>query len=121
MKRLAHVVLMALVLQFTGIAGICAPTQTPAAHDCCTTPGQSRPVSPPTTVPECCFVTAFHQQGSIGQTQSTSQDAAQELLVAEPAPAQPAVYQPSAFYRQSVTHPVSPPINPLRQSCLLLI
>ena len=121
MKRLAHIVLMALVLQFTGIAGICAPAQTPAAHDCCAPSEQKHPVTPQRTVPECCFVTAFHQQGSIGQTQTTSESAAQELLVADLAPVQPAVYQPSAFYRQSITHPVSPPISPLQHSCLLLI
>lgn len=121
MKRLSHVVLMALVMQLTGIAGICAPAQAPAAHDCCTPSGQNRPVSPQTTVPECCFVTAFHQHGSIGQTQSNSETAAQELLVVERAPAQPPVYRPSALFRHGVTHPVSPPVSPLRQSCLLLI
>ena len=121
MRRLSYIVLVALVLQLTGIAGICASTQTPAAHDCCTPSEQSRPVSPQTTVPECCFVSAFREHGSIGQTQSTSENAAQELLVAERAPAQPPVYRPSFIHRQLVTHPVSPPISPLRQSCLLLI
>ena len=121
MKRLGYVVLMALVLQLTGIAGICAPTQTPAAHDCCAPSEQNRPVAPQRTVPECCFVTAFHQHGSIGQTQSTSENAAQELLVAERSSAPPPVYRPSALFRHGVTHPVSPPISPLRQSCLLLI
>lgn len=121
MKRLGHVVLMALVLQLTGIAGICAPTQTPSAHDCCAPSEQNRPVTPQRTLPECCFVTVFHEQVSTGQIKSTSEIAAQELLVGARAPAQPPVYRPSALFRHGVTHPVSPPISPLRQSCLLLI
>ncbi len=121
MKRLGHVVLMALVMQLTGIAGLCAPAQTPAAHDCCAPSEQSSPVAPKRTVPECCFVTAFHEQVSSGQTRTNSGSAAREMLVAECAPAPPAVYRPSAIYRQRIAHPVSPPISPLRQSCLLLI
>ncbi len=121
MKRLGYVVLMALVMQLTGVAGLCAPTQTPAEHDCCTPPEQNRPVAPQRTVPECCLVTVFHEQVSTGQTKSTSESAPQEMLVVERAPAQPAVYRPSAIFRQSNTHPVSPPISTLRQSCLLLI
>jgi hypothetical protein len=121
MKRLGYSILVALVMQLTGIAGLCAPPQTPAEHDCCTPSEQDRPVAPQRTVPECCLVTVFHEQVSTGQTKPASESASQEMLVVERAPAQPPVYRLSAIYRQNVSHPVSPPISPLRQTCLLLI
>jgi hypothetical protein len=121
MKRLTHLVLLSLVLQFTGMAGICAPTQTPAAHDCCTPSESKAPVRPQTTVPECCFVTAFHEQGTMGQTASNSQDATPDLQLAQRGSAEPALAQTFRFDREVITHPVSPPLSPLKQSCLLLI
>lgn len=121
MKRLTHLVLLALVMQFSGMAGLCVPAQAPAAHDCCTPSEQKVPARPQTTVPECCFVTAFHEQGSMGQTASTSQDATPDLQLAQRGPVELTVAQTFRFGREVITHPVSPPLSPLKQSCLLLI
>jgi len=121
MKRLGHVVLMALVIQLTGMVGLCAPVQAPAEHDCCTPPEQNRPVTPQRTVPQCCLVTAFHERKSIGQTQSVSEDAAPELQPAGRTSLKPELYRPAATWVQRAGHPVSPPLGPLSQSCILLI
>ena len=121
MKRLGHVVLMALVIQLTGMVGLCAPAQAPSEHDCCPPSEQSRPVTPQSNVPQCCLVTAFHERKSVGQTQSTSEDATPNVQVAERADLKPALYRPAATWVQRASHPVSPPLSPLKQSCLLLI
>lgn len=120
-KRLCHAVLIALVMQLTGIAGICAPARTSAEHDCCTPSEQNHPRTPQRAVPECCLVTAIQERRSTSQTQSTSEDVTPKLQLTDRVSAQPPVYRPFGIYHQNVTHPVSPPISPLRQSCLLLI
>jgi hypothetical protein len=121
MRRLAQLVLLALVMQFTGMAGFCAPPQAPAAHDCCTPSSEKDQAHPQTTMPECCFVTAFHEQGSLGQRQTTSEDVAPDVQLAPRRPLQPIPAPNAHFDRTILEHPVSPPFDPLKQSCLLLI
>ena len=121
MKRLCHAVLIALVMQLTGVAGICTPAQASAEHDCCTPSEQSHPRTPQRTVPECCLVTAIQERRLTSQTESTSEDATPKLQLTDRVSAQVPPYQPGAIIRQRVNHPVSPPLSPLRQSCLLLI
>jgi hypothetical protein len=119
MKRLTQLVLLALVMQFTGMAGLCAPTQAPAEHDCCAP--ESTPVRPQTTMPECCFVTAFHEQGSLGQRQTTSEEGAPDIALVPRTPSAPELTHIRQFAPSTSEHPESPPISPLKQSCLLLI
>lgn len=121
MKRLGHVVLVALVIQLTGMLGICAPARASAEHDCCTPSEQNHSRTPQRTVPECCLVTAIQERRSTSQTQSTSEDATPKLQLTDRVSAQPPAYQPATIIRQRVNYPVSPPLSPLRQSCLLLI
>ena len=119
MKRFGHLVLLALVLQLTGVAGVCAPAQPTAGHDCCT-PSEQR--APAKNTPECCYVSAFREQGSVGQTKSESENLVPDLALAERLPAPSAIAPEHNFLPiGQVTHPVSPPITPLQQTCLLLI
>ena len=125
MKRSVHIVLVALVLQLSGVLGVCAPltnTASKAEHDCCTPPAQKAPSRETAPIPYCCLVATFHEQGSIGQTKPTSENTTQDLAVAKRTPAPlNFVSRRDASERWLVAHPVSPPVSPLRQTCLLLI
>ena len=122
MKRLGHVVLMVLVLQLTGVAGLCAPVAPKAEHDCCVPSQEKSPARTTSPVPECCFVSAFREHGSLAQTKATTEHVTQDSPAAEYSPL-PLLTSPARYTagRWWVAHPVSPPITPLRQTCLLLV
>ena len=127
MKRSVHITLVALVLQLTGVVGVCTPltnAASKAAHDCCTPPGQKAPPRATAPIPECCLIATLRERGSIGQIKPTSEKAAADLAMEEHAPAS-LRFTPRGDAAEGwlVAHPVSPPppVSPLQQSCLLLI
>jgi hypothetical protein len=120
MRCFGQIVLMVSVLQLTGMAGVCAPMPLRAGHDCCT-PAQEK-VPSRTTSPECCFVSAFREHGSLVQTKVTTEHVTKDSPAAEYSPL-PVLTSPVRYTagRWGGAHAVSPPITPLRQTCLLLI
>ena len=121
MGRFGQIGLMVLVLQLTGMAGVCAPTApAKAEHDCCTPAQKKAPAR--TTSPECCSVALFREHGSLVQTKVTTEHVTKDSPAVEYSPL-PALTSPERYTSRGwwVAHPVSPPITPLRQTCLLLI
>ena len=121
MKRMGHIVLLALVIQITGVLGVCSPSQPEAAHDCCAPSETGVPISQPASAPDCCLVSAVREHGSVIPTKSESGNAALELTLAARHIAEPNFQVRFSAKAHIFAHPVSPPISPLKQSCLLLI
>jgi len=121
-KRFGHLVLVALVLQLTGVVRVCAPDQPMAAHDCCAPPDQKSSAPSASSVPECCFMSAVRERGSLAPAKVASEHVTQvsQATRQSPLPAI-ALSERSSAGLWRVSHPVSPPISPLFQTCLLLI
>lgn len=120
MRCFGQIVLLVSVLQLAGMAGVCAPAPRGTGHDCCT-PAQEK-VPSRTTSPECCVVSAFREHGSLVQAKATTEHVTKDSPAAEYSPL-PVLTAPVRYTtgRWWVAHPVSPPITPLLQTCLLLV
>jgi hypothetical protein len=120
-KRLAVILFAVLVLQLTGLRGICSPPpQLPQDHDCC--PAEGGAPAPSSQLPECCLVTSVRQHGAVVQKTAESADSVQTHLPASGAT--PLAVRPATVHQGTVQTPrlePSPPISPLHQTCLLLI
>lgn len=120
MKPLGYILLAALVLQLPAVRGLCAPL-TGNNHACCPT-AQRDSVPNPSPLPDCCLVALLRDESSIAEVgaaleavNATAQGVGAVVLP----PLRPAVTDPLVSLR--IFQPVSPPLTPLLQTCLLLI
>jgi hypothetical protein len=119
-KRLTYILVAAVGLQLSGLTVLCAPT--PGCADDCCTPVQQRSAHDPSPVAPCCVVSVARTQAAMTSTRAASEWASavvrvSERLVPGPDP-QPAF---NLLNSKAFLHPISPPLNPLFQTCLLLI
>jgi len=120
LKRFTYILLVVVLAQFLGLKGLCAPAA-PASHDCCP-PGQEKPAPSSSPLPDCCVATAARDQGGVAETRTGNQSVGATIQVVEHT--LPRLVPPAHVPRRgwlSFAHPVSPPISPLLQTCLLLI
>ena len=120
LKRFTYILLVVVLAQFLGLKGLCAPAA-PATHDCCP-PGQEMPAPSSSPLPDCCVATAARDQGGVAETRTGNQSVSATIQLTEhtlPRLAPP-VHIPRRGWG-SFSHPISPPISPLLQTCLLLI
>ena len=120
MRRGAYILLVVLLVQLSGLRALCSPGRR-QSHACCPT-GTKTTLPSSSPLPDCCISSILNFQGSITETRS---------------PVRPSEYTahsavasvPSAVHFIAIHTPVeqvalpttSPPLNPLSQSCLLLI
>jgi hypothetical protein len=119
-RRAVYLLLAIFVVQLSGLRAVCVPTHR-ETHACCPTGTGTTPPSS-SSVPDCCVSSLLNYQGSITETRNinrpsecTAQSGAVSIPSAEPLVA---IIAPAL---QQVLHPISPPLSPLSQSCLLLI
>jgi len=120
LKRFTYILLVVVLAQFLGVKGLCAPASQPT-HDCCP-PGQQKPTQSSTPLPDCCIATAARDQGGVAETRTGNQSVSAPIQVVKYRLARLA--PPTHIPRRgwvSFSHPISPPISPLLQTCLLLI
>ena len=118
LKRFTYLLLVVVLTQFLGLKGLCAPASR-ASHDCCP-PVQEKSSSSP--LPDCCVATAARDQGGVAQTRAESESVSTDLKGEDNV--LPGLVPPALAPRRGLvaySHPVSPPISPLLQTCLLLI
>ena len=120
MRRLAYLLLAVSLVQLSGLTTVCAPCRA-QTHPCCPMPEKTR-LPNSSSLPNCCLSYILNCQASITEAQSihtpseyTAQSAA--TPVGAPAPLV-AVNWPVLHH---VSLPITPPLSPLSQSCLLLI
>lgn len=120
MKRVAFILVMGLLVQWSGVRAWCSPGYA-GAHDCCL-PTHERPAHNPSPVPDCCRVSPASDPPLVSQPTAANELARAALengghvvpgLVLPPAVTP--VTRPALF------QPVSPPLSPLQRTCLLLI
>jgi len=120
MRRAVYFLLVVSLVQLSGLTTVCMPCLR-QTHPCCPMPDKtSLPNS--SSLPECCVSYILNCQGSITEARDirtpseyTAQSAAGQVSSAVPFVAT----NRSAL--QHVSLPISPPLSPLSQSCLLLI
>jgi hypothetical protein len=120
MRRGVYFLLVVSLVQLSGLTAVCAPCHR-QTHPCCPMPDKTR-LPNSSSLPECCVSYILNCQGSTTEARNihtpseyTAQSAA--ALVRSAAPLV-AVNRPVL---QHVSLPISPPVSPLSQSCLLLI
>lgn len=120
MKRVAYILVIGLSIQWSGVRVACAPACA-KAHDCCP-PTHERPAHNPLPVPGCCRVCPASDPNLIAQPAATNElagaaleDGGRVVLGLLLPPAATPVTRVARF------QPISPPLSPLRQTCLLLI
>lgn len=120
MRCAVYVMLTVCLVQLSGLATICSRCQI-QTHPCCPMPEKtSLPNS--SSLPECCVTYILNCQGSI--TEGRNPHSPSEYT-AQSATSQGRSVVPLIVIKQllpqHVSPPISPPLNPLSQSCLLLI
>jgi hypothetical protein len=120
MRRSAYLLLVALLVQLTGLRALCVPSH-PQSHACC--PMSTKTKTPSSSsLPACCVNSLLNFQGSITETQNagrSSEYTAQSGEISHPSAAP--LVAISAPVRHHVLPSIFPPRSPLSQSCLLLI
>jgi hypothetical protein len=119
-KRLTYILLAAILVQFSGLRVWCTPNAA-ATHDCCAPAKGSRGHSPSHT-PGCCRIAPAIDPSAIAQPRAENkllQGFAQLYTTLPLGLAHPPVWTP--VHAHAPWHPVSPPLSPLLQTCLLLI
>jgi len=120
LKRITYVLLVVVLAQFLGLKGLCSSASQPA-HDCCP-PSQERPAESSSPLPDCCVATAAREQGAIAETRTGAVPVGEAVKIEghtlpRLAPPSPSPLRGWVAFLQ----PVSPPLSPLLQTCLLLI
>ena len=120
MRRIAYLLLAVSLVQLSGLTTVCAPCRT-QTHPCCPMPVKTR-LPGSSSLPNCCVSYILNCLGSISEagkayaaSRYTAQSAQAPVDVAAPL---------AAIDRPLLKHvslPISPPLTPLSQSCLLLI
>jgi len=120
MRRLVYLLLAVCLVQLSGLTTVCAPCRT-QTHPCCPMPEKAR-LPNSSSLPTCCLSYILNCQGSIteaGKTHFATEYTAQSAAV-RVASALPSIEFNRALPKY-VSAPISPPLSPLSQSCLLLI
>lgn len=120
MKRYSVILFAALVLQLTGLRGICTPPEA-SEHDCC--PSEESAPPPSTKLPECCLVTNVRLHDSAARATEKTPTVVDSLDAAASSPTLlpvPREAEGRRWFLAALPAP-SPPISPLLQTCLLLI
>jgi len=120
MRRAVCFLLALSLAQLSGLTTVCVPCRG-QTHPCCPMPDNTR-LPNSSSLPDCCLSYILNCQGSIIEARNihtpseyTAQSAAAHVRSAVPLVA----INRSAL--QHVSLPISPPLSPLSQSCLLLI
>jgi hypothetical protein len=120
MRRAVHLLLVVTLVQLSGLTTVCVPCRS-QTHPCCPMPDKTR-LPNSSSLPDCCVNYILNCQGSITEardthspSQYTAQSAAAQVRSAVP------LVAVSRSVLQQVSLPISPPLSPLSQSCLLLI
>jgi len=120
MRRTVYSLLVVFLVQLSGLTTVCQPCRG-RTHPCCPMPDKtSLPYS--SSLPDCCVNYILNCQASITEardTRSPSEYTAQSAA-AQVRPVVPFVTINRSVL-QHVSLPISPPLSPLAQSCLLLI
>ena len=118
MKRLTYILLAAVLVQFSGLRVWCTPCVA-AVHDCCA-PAKGSPAQGP--APDCCQISTAIDPSAVAQPKAESKLASGFAQLDERV-APGCVLLPiwTPVYSHALWHPVSPPLSPLLQTCLLLI
>lgn len=120
MRRLSYILLAVVALQLVGVRLLCSPI-VPQMHDCCPS-AQKAPTRAPASVPPCCRISTIPYQGNIAQTAPASDSASIFAEVGNAKQFQPIdPYLEAAAGLLAHRQVASPPLEPLRQTCLLLI
>lgn len=120
LKRFAYILLVVVLAQFLGLKGLCAPASQPT-HDCCP-PSQQKPAESSSPLPDCCVATAARDQGGVAETRTGNQSVSKTFPIEERT--LPGLLPPPPSPLRgwvALSHPISPPMSPLLQTCLLLI
>lgn len=120
MRRAVFSLLVVSLLHLCGLTAICLPCHS-QTHPCCPMPDKTR-LPNSSSLPDCCVSYILNCQGSIteaSKTHSASEYTAQSAA-AQVGSAAPFVAV-NRQVLQYVSLPISPPLSPLSQSCLLLI
>lgn len=120
LRRVAFLLLAVLVLQLSGLRGLCAPLTKPM-HDCCPAP-QRKSLPSPAALPDCCRVAALGYQASVCELRTANEqsDSISSIVKVPAVGVAPAILAAAPDWSET-SHPVSPPLSPLLQTCLLLI
>jgi len=119
-KRLTYILLATVALHLAGLRLLCAPV-VPPSHDCCP-PVHKAPSRTPAPVPPCCQISTIPYQASVAQTATASDPASVSATIEEGKPLRPAdLASRAAVSLLAHSQGISPPLNPLLQTCLLLI
>jgi len=120
MRRAVYLLLAVSLVQLSGLAVVCVPCRS-QTHPCCPMPDKSR-LPNSCSLPDCCVNYILNCQGSITEARGThspltytAQSAASQVRSVVPFVAV------NRSVLQHVSLPISPPLSPLSQSCLLLI
>jgi len=120
MRHAVYLLLAVSLVQLSGLAVVCLPCHS-QTHPCCPMPDKTR-LPNSSSLPECCVSYILNCQGSITEARDTyspseytAQSAAAQVSSAVPCVAI------NRSVLQHVSLPISPPLSPLSQSCLLLI
>jgi hypothetical protein len=120
MRRLSYILLAVVALQLVGVRLLCSPVVS-QSHDCCP-PAQEARAPAPTSLPACCHISTIPYQGSIGQTTPTN-DSVGVLAAFENGksfrPTNPCLSAAADVFARWPS--ASPPLEPLLQTCQLLI
>jgi len=120
MRRAVCFLLALSLMRLFGLTTVCVPCHG-QTHPCCPMPDKtSLPNS--SSLPDCCVNYLLNCQGSIIEARNihtpseyTAQSAAVQVRSAVP------LVAINRSVLQHVSFPISPPLSPLSQSCLLLI
>ena len=119
MRRAVYLLLAVSLVQLSGATAVCMPCHG-QTHPCC--PMQEKTRLPnSSSLPDCCVSYILTCQGSISEARdarSPSEYTAQSAAAVRSAVPFVAINRSLA---QHVSLPISPPLSPLSQSCLLLI
>jgi hypothetical protein len=120
MRRAVYFLLVVSQVQLSGLTAVCVPCHS-QTHPCCPMPDKTR-LPNSSSLPDCCVNHILNCQGSITEARGTHSPSA---YTAQSAVAQVRSVVPFVAVDRSVLQhvslPISPPLSPLSQSCLLLI
>jgi hypothetical protein len=120
LRQVTYILVTAVLTHLSGLRACCAPPPGPS-HGCCAPEKQGVPRRS-VPVPDCCRVSPATDQTAAAQSEDGSDRASQVAQSAQhivPVFVLPLVFAPAN--PDALSHPVSPPLSPLLQTCLLLI
>ena len=120
MRRAAYFLLVVFLTELSGLTTVCVPCRG-RTHPCCPMPDKTS-LPNRSSLPDCCVNYILNCLGSITEARDTHPPSE---YTAQSAGAQVRSVVPFVAINRSVLQhvalPISPPLSPLSQSCLLLI